>query len=148
MIEFSYLIRSSPTTPPIDLSSADAVALRYRCLAGDVRPRVDTLSIRADWGWVPVLDFSLSMVAVANALVGMDEGHEVFEFTESDETIWFRRERSQLWVGASFVDGSAAVDFSGFDAAARSWLVEVADDLQARYSELTRNPHFIALVAG
>jgi hypothetical protein len=45
-----------------------------------------------DWGWIPVVDFAVAMAMIAKSLKIGENNREVFEFTESDATITFRRE--------------------------------------------------------
>lgn len=72
-----------------------------RCFAttaslGDVIFIVYEVDLSARWGWVPVLDFALGLDAIVDALAPEGAGDEVFEFTESDATIVFRRDGDKV----------------------------------------------------
>ena len=80
-------------------------ALRYDYFVGDIGFTASGTDFSTTWGWVPVLDFAVSL----NALVTALEPHSEldFEFTESDHTISFRRGDKEVLVSTSYVSGSS-----------------------------------------
>lgn len=125
------------------LEDADETVLRYDCFLGDVIFLVYQVDLSARWGWVPVLDFALGLNAIVDALAGEDIVEEVFEFTESDATIAFRRDGVAVEVEASYVPGAARVAYKDLRAAVKGFVVRVLGDFTRDHPELGRNP-FVA----
>lgn len=144
MLKLDYALSSSWTPhSSAALKDADETVLRYDCFPGDVIFLVYEVDLSARWGWVPVLDFALGLNAIVDALAreGVDE--EVFEFTESDATIAFRRERDAVEIEASYVPGAARVNYADLRASVKLFVVRVLDDFAGDHPELARNP-FVA----
>lgn len=128
----------------VDLRAADEMTLRYDCFLGDVVFEVGGADLSARWGWVPVLDFALSLRAIAGGLVV--DAHETFEFTESDATIEFERQDENVRLDASYAPAGAEVSHVELSLQAERFLARVVDELRRSYPELSENT-FIAGVS-
>src|SRR5437879_4736572 len=93
MIYLSYKLSDelNAKAPIVDWASADATELRYYVFLGDQIFLVNDADFSARWGWIPILDFAASLVLVAKALE-LGETHLQFDFTDSDELIYFDRQ--------------------------------------------------------
>lgn len=103
------------------------------------------LDLSAKWGWVPVLDFALSLDSIVDELAVGDGAEGLFEFTESDAVISFRRVGDAVEIEASYVPGLARVGYAEFRGAAKRFLLRVLEDLVGQHPDLGANP-FIARV--
>jgi hypothetical protein len=148
MIVLDYELSSAwnRKTGEVDLRAADEMTLRYDCFLGDVVLVVGDLDLSACWGWVPVLDFALGLRSIAGALAADDE--QVFEFTESDATIEFRRKGGAVEISSSYVDGAAEVAHVDLSLLAEQFLARVVEDLGRAHSELGDNAFFAELERG
>ena len=132
--------------PGLDLSLAGEVALRYDLFLGDVVFTIDGADLSARWGWVPVLDFALSLRFALRSLER--DGTASLEFTESDERILIERSGDALRLTATYAPFAAAtVARAELEEAADRFLERLVDDLCARHPELGVNPVFTALLA-
>lgn len=121
----------------VDLRAASEMTLRYECFLGDIAFVVDGVDFSARWGWVPVLDLALGLRSIAGALV---EGEErVFEFTESDATIVFRRHGGTVEVTASYVDGAAEVPYVELSLESERFVARVLEDVRRGRPEFAQN---------
>ena len=147
MIELDYVISPSwnKRTGSVALETADGWVLRYDCFLGDVIFLVHEFDLSARWGWVPILDFALGLDAVVGSL-REDAKTEVFEFTESDATIAFRRDHEAVEIEASYVTGMARVAYEDLRTAVRQFAVRVLDDFAREHPELTRNPFVVTVL--
>jgi hypothetical protein len=125
------------------LADADESSLRYDCFLGDVTFMVFEVDLSANWGWVPVLDFALSLVSIVDALAVGDGAEGLFEFTESDAAISFRRVGDAVEIEASYVPGLARVGYADLRGAAKRFLLRILEDLIGQHPDLGANP-FIA----
>jgi hypothetical protein len=130
-------------TTKIDLRSADEMTLRYDCFLGDVVFVVDGADFSARWGWVPVLDFALGLRAIASGLVS--KAQELFEFTESDAVIEFRRQGDLLRIEAGYASAAAELRRVEFSLHVERFVARLVADLAGRYRELGSNPFIVAL---
>jgi hypothetical protein len=133
-------------TGEVDLRAADEMTLRYDCFLGDVVLVVGDLDLSARWGWVPVLDFALGLRSIAGALAAEEE--QVFEFTESEATIEFRRKGGVVEISSSYVEGAAEVAHVDFSLHAEQFLARVVVELGRAHPELTDNAFFAETARG
>lgn len=145
MIKLDYALSPSwnEKTGSVALEMAEEWVLRYDCFLGDVTFLVYEVDLSARWGWVPILDFALGLDAVVGSIGRQDAEAGVFEFTESDATITFRRDGHSVDIEASDVPGTARVAYGDLRAAVKRFLVRVLDDFARDHPELMRNP-FVA----
>jgi hypothetical protein len=141
-IRIGYVLDSSSRPDPSEFTVADEVALRYRWFLGDVILEVGDMDASARWGWVPILDFALSLRTIAEDLRA-GGGERTFEFTESEASIRFAASGDALVIDPSYVEGVAGVPLADFALATVSLLSSLLNDLVARYRPLSRN-EFIA----
>lgn len=144
MLRLDYALSSAwNASADVDLASAEEWVLRYDCFLGDVIFMVYEMDLSARWGWVPVLDFVLALDAIVDALALGDEAEELFEFTESDASISFRRSGDLVEIAASYVPGVATVSCADLRGETKRFLLRVLEDLIGQHRELAANP-FIA----
>ncbi len=139
MLKLDYALSPSWNACPIAaLDDADETSLRYDCFLGDVIFLVFEVDLSARWGWVPVLDLALGLDAVVDAL-GHDGAEKLFEFTESDATIAFRRAGDAVEIEASYVPGSARAGYVDLRSTTKQFLARAVHDLVRQHPELRRN---------
>ena len=111
MITIDFLISPSWRSKHADdqLQSADGATLRYDVLLGDVIFRTDECDFSARWDWVPLIDFVASLRQMMDELIEKDNSKTVFDFTESDATLEFKRESSTVIISPSYVKCHAIV---------------------------------------
>jgi len=144
MITLDYSLDAAATAAggvAVDLATADEMKLRYDCFLGDVVFVVGAEDLSARWGWVPVLDFAVALDSIADSLVT----DSVFEFTESDATITFRRDGDLVHIAGDYVPGTAAVPLEELRTATDTFLRKVVTDLTRLHPELARNPYVVRL---
>jgi hypothetical protein len=124
----------------INLSTASAMDLRYDLFLGDIVFRIGDVDFSALWGWVPVLDFALSLHGITETLPEAGEG--VLEFTESNAALRFVYERGWVKVSANYVRDQigANISYTDLSRAADTFLQTVLRDLWTMHPELERNP--------
>lgn len=144
MLRLDYALSPAwNATPDVDLAGAEEWMLRYDCFLGDVIFMVDEMDLSARWGWVPVLDFALALDAIVDALAVGDEAEELFEFTESDASIAFRRAGDLVEIDASYVPDVATVGYADLRGETKRFVLRVLEGLIGEHRELATNP-FIA----
>lgn len=144
-LELDYRLTPGGTPAGVDLASADEATLRYTCFPGDIRFVAGRADFSAPWGWVPVLDFAVSLRAIAAQLV--TEGHQTFEFTESDAEIDFVRRDALVAVCANYATGAAEVRHADLSLAAEGFLARVVGELTDLFPALGANPYVQRLAA-
>jgi hypothetical protein len=128
----------------VDLRTADEAVLRYSCFPGDVVLVVGEADFSARWGWVPVLDFAMSLRTIAGAL--LDSGTQTFEFTESDAEIIFTRVGAAVEITANYASASSSVPYAELAVAAEGFLARVVRELVGDHPALAENPLIGCLV--
>jgi hypothetical protein len=123
----------------LDLQSADEATLRYRCFLGDIVFKVGDAAFSADWGWVPVLDFALSLRAIAASLLDEPSETQRFEFTESDAELVFEPDGPLVKIEANYVSARAEVSHVDLSLATERFLARVVQDLERRHPSLAKN---------
>lgn len=144
MIKLDYRIDSSweANNPPIDLRCASESDLLYSVFQGDIIFTVDSVDFSARWGWIPVLDFSRSILI---AVLELDaESNTKFEFTDSDAVISFQRSHDVIKISATYTKGVAEESFAHLLSQVRQFAQRVFRDLGIKYPSLLENPLFIA----
>lgn len=131
---------------PPELEGADEWVLRYDCFLGDLIFIVDEVDLSARWGWVPVLDLALGLVGIVHGLGRDGNAEGVFEFTESDATITFRRDGDMVEIEASYAPRAARVSYNDLQAAAKRFAVRVLDDLVRQHPALCRNAFIVRVI--
>lgn len=140
MIDIDYRL-SAKTYGLDELAVATAEDLRYNLFTGDIVLRVSGVDFSTDWGWVPVLDFAVTLAKLAKSLP--DNLASVFEFTESDATIELKLERQKVRVSASYVANSGVVGYDEFVSACHLCAVKLLTGLSSQYPSLKQNRTFM-----
>jgi hypothetical protein len=144
-ISLDYILSSSWATQgrQVDLRTADEMTLRYDCFLGDVIFTADGADFSARWGWVPILDFALSLRSVVSALTCDDPA--TLDFTESDAALYFRRAGATVGLSATWAPATARVPHADLLHAATEFLSRVLADLTGAHPELGDNDYIASL---
>lgn len=135
MLELAAIVKSVPTGNEAGLSE---VELRYDAFLGDVSGHVGNLDLTTHWGWVPVLDFAMSVAEIACRLE--DSGRETFEFTESEETIDFGLSGDLVTITTSYAEGEGTSTLDEFRCAAARCLRQTVDKVATLATGVERHP--------
>ena len=142
MIELDYniLYLSFPPNESIDLTLVGETEFRYNLFLGDIRFVLADTDFSVSWGWIPILDFALSLYWLLTRLP--TERVETFEFTESEAQIKFLLVGEMVEVSATYSDAKASVPYQQLCKSTYRFLQRVITDLVGRYPELPNNPVF------
>ncbi len=127
----------------IDLAEAEEWVLRYDLFLGDVIFMVYEVDLSARWGWVPVLDFALSLDSIVDSLAAGIAAEGLFEFTESDASIMFRRVGDAVEIDASYVPEVARAAYADLRGGVKRFLPRVLEGLLGEHPELRANPFIV-----
>lgn len=119
------------------LATASEEELRYYLFQGGFTLIVDECDLSANWGWVPILDFSSCLYWCAKDIATGKEA--VFEFTESDEKIYFEKSGPTVRVSSDYAECEGQVGYEEFLRAADDFSQRVILQLSQTYPELRRN---------
>ncbi len=67
-----------------------------------------------DWGWIPLLDFAISIKTISEAFRKPLNIREEFEFTESDSKIIFNKHEDKIQISTTFSSETLETDFQSF----------------------------------
>jgi hypothetical protein len=126
----------------LDLKTASEAELRYSAVLGDLFLESDNADLSARWGWIPLIDFAVSLQQIVGQL--KPEPFQVFEFTESDATLNFLRSNQDIQISASYAPGRITVSYQELKTIARDFQNQLVTDLLKTYPELLENQWFIA----
>jgi hypothetical protein len=126
-----------------DLSSADETELRFYTATGDIILRNDQADLSARWGWIPLIDFAVALWKITEDLTASD-GSEMFEFTESDETLQFERRGDAMIIRGSYAAEEITLPFAAFVDQTADFARRLDGDLLAKRPELGSNPAYQA----
>lgn len=128
-----------------NLREADESDLRGRHCTGNIEFLIGSADFSADWGWIPLIDFVVSLALTAKEL---DAGaaESVFEFTESNNQIRFRRERDSILVTTTYASGIGKASLAEFKEAIRHCATNLRDELISTYPTLKENKSFASLM--
>ena len=85
-----------------------------------------------------MLDFALALQAIVASLA--TEPEELFEFTESEATIGFKRVGENVRIEASYAQPPAEVGYPELRGTVERFLARLLDELIAAHPDLARNP--------
>jgi hypothetical protein len=140
-MKLNYRLAHEPTTASTDVSSLSEDDFRYAFALGDVIFQSGSVDLSARWGWVPLIDFALSLRAIREA-VGQGAWEETYHFTESDAVVYFRRREDEIIVSASYAPGEIRMAVRLFDRETVAFEKNLARDLLEMYPALARNDWF------
>jgi len=126
----------------LNLSRAGKTELRYDVGLGDVILRFDQIDLSAKGGWIPLIDFALSLDDITNRLV-KEGGPAIFEFA----TLCFDRRGSNLVISASYIPDQIEVPLAVFREQVERFEANLSKELQEKYPDLARNKTFQELFA-
>lgn len=134
---------SSEQTKTRELAKMDMASLRYYALPGDIILRADGRDLSARWGWVPVLDFDLSLQQILNELKDSSGAMSLFEFTESDATLSFARDGDDVVIAASYCREMVRVTLIEFSEAVRAFHNKLLEDIRSKFPQLLDNKNLL-----
>lgn len=124
-----------------ELVTADEVDFHYRLMPGDISFRVGEACFDAQWGWVPIVGFAVTLLAIIRSLPTIL--CSTFEFTESDAAITFKLQNDQVVeISANYSDDIAVVPYRELEGAVEMFARRVLVDVLDRYSPLGSNEAF------
>jgi hypothetical protein len=113
-------------------SNVDEMTLRYDLFLGSVSFKQGDKKIPMEWEWIPLLDFALCLSTICTQLDKQEKGKEIFEFTESDATLTFQREKDKCKISASFTDVVLTVNYNVFQKTVQLFRKEITTDILAQ----------------
>ena len=139
-LDYSLDPASSRKSGEVDLAKASLEDLRYGLFLGDVYLRDPDagVDLSGPWGWVPVLDFALSLKAIVEAL--QQEESVRFEFTESEAALDFRRDGDDVEIAATYAPGIVRLPLRTFRDQVLAFARRVVSELCTRNLRLAANP--------
>ena len=103
-----------------DIISANHSALDYDLFCGDIYFRIDGANFDAVWNWIPVIQFSTELAKICCTLQNGETAE--FEFTESDDKIWFSRTKEVIDVSSDYSNAHAQTSLAEIRSASVSLL--------------------------
>jgi hypothetical protein len=144
-MQLGYKLSEAPRNEPDWFATATVTDLRYRIALGDVILKAGDADLSAPWGWIPLIDFVVSIRELVRSLK-TDGSEAEFEFTESDALLRFRRKAGKLAISASYAKGAAVVPIPTVIEHLKRFEDDLRAELLTRYPELRRNAHFRKLM--
>ena len=124
-----------------DLANVEETDLRYYVALGDVMLGRGQIDLSANWGWIPLIDFALALLEIADALSAA-EGSETFEFTESEATLQFDRVGEEVSITSSYAPGEISVPLPEFRNQVDDFARRLDKALLQKHPELELNPEY------
>ena len=124
-----------------DLANVEETDLRYYVALGDVMLGRGQIDLSANWGWIPLIDFALALLEIADALSAA-EGSETFEFTESEATLQFDRVGEEVTITSSYAPGEIRVPLPEFKYQVDDFARRLDKALLDKHPELELNPEY------
>jgi hypothetical protein len=130
-----------------DLAKATEVDFRFRVALGDLILAAPPNDFSARWGWVPLIDF---VVSVREILSHLKRGgtRSQFEFTESEATLTFARHGADLVLRANYAPGQIQIPLASLEERLRWFEGGLRADLVKTHPALDHNPVFNRLLPG
>jgi hypothetical protein len=123
-------------------SATSEIDLRYHVALGNLKVVVDDVDYSPGYDWIPLLDFAVSLADIRKILTERSDYNQVFEFTESDATITFRRISNFLDIHASYLSICSRVEFSQFAEATSTFFARLFREAENTWPLLSTNPAF------
>ena len=123
-----------------DIISATNDTLDYYLFCGDIYFRVNGANFDALWSWIPLIDFSMKLAEISCTI--RDGETAIFEFTESDDKIYFLRTKEVIDVTCDYSNAHAQTSLSEMRAATVSFAKKVFNDLTNRWPLLKSSKAF------
>jgi hypothetical protein len=136
MFTISYTLHKETV---IEDGQVNEEMLRYNFFQGSVILQNDTSKMVFDWNWIPLLDFSFCLLDISNSLAKKEKAEEEFEFTESNDTIRFRREGELINVTTSYFDEALSINFKDFQKEVARFYKDIIFDILIKNPALKEN---------
>ncbi|MGW0467601.1 hypothetical protein ACWDX6_20380 [Streptomyces sp. NPDC003027] len=144
MITFDYVLENRPDPVGwehrLDCKEASRRDILWYFFPGDVRIDVNGVDFTTHFGWVPVLHFGLSLVAITESLSESAKSNSEYSFTEADEVISFARTGGMVSVEWSLTPGSARCSFSELRLAVKQFVERIVAELGVGFPSFLDNP--------
>lgn len=101
--------------------------VRYYSFVGSIVFRVGGADFSADWAWIPLVDFGVSLTQALNALP--ETRDQVVEFTDSDEFIRVTLEGDLVAITCSYAPGRGRADLQYLQQAAHDYMRRLIKEL-------------------
>jgi hypothetical protein len=120
-------------------ATAPGADLLWSFFPGDVGIKEGEDGFETNFGWVPILHFSLSMIAIYESLSKVGDVIERYIFTEADESLSFRRSGTAVVIEPSFSPTRIISHMAAMRVAVKSFTERVISDLGSAYPSLLEN---------
>ena len=122
------------------LSSATLVDLRFHYFLGDVRISDDHgVVLDTKIGSVGILDFAISMLAIAEQMTTRQDAASEYRFKESNDWISVLKVGDDVFLACSYAPGIAQASFGEFTDQAGRFLATTLDQLSSDFPALALN---------
>jgi hypothetical protein len=129
-----------------DISTLSSDSIRYNFCLGNLILSTSEHAIEMNWEWIPLLDFSLSISHIYNSFNSNHSSMEVFEFTESEERLFFKKDNEVVTIQASFSDCILSMSIDEFAAAINCYNEKLIPDIERKFPAVRHHIAFIKLV--
>jgi hypothetical protein len=119
-----------------DVSAASRGELLWYFFPVSLGMRSNGEAWETGFSWVPVLHFGLSLLHICESLDGSPEAHAKYGFTESDDTLEFRRRGDVVTVESSFDPTVITCTLAELRIAAKTFVGKVLSELGSVYPAL------------
>lgn len=142
-MEITYHLAVGPNAVGWERRRSCAAASREELLwsyfPGDIGVKEDDARLETDSGLIPILHFNLSMIIIYERLASAEGAAEDYIFTESDDSLSFRRSRTSVIIKPSFCPVTVVSQMVAMRIAIKSFTHRVISDLGSAYPDLLRN---------
>lgn len=142
MFKFNFIINDLNHSNLLDV---DETFLRYLFLEGNVKLQSNKATINIDWN-IPLLDFALAMRLISLNLNTRNDSDQCFDFTESDDEIYFSKLESDLVISTTFSEEVIKTKTDEFSEAVKIFYNEITNEILNKYPELTKNKSYQRII--
>jgi hypothetical protein len=146
-LNLNYRLKNDLETlsEPALFVESNEVDLRFRLALGDLILTTPQADFSTRWGWVPLIDFAVSVQEIIDDLRrGVHQAR--FEFTESEATLTFSRNEDELVITASYAPGRIEIPLTSFAERLRQFKNDLRADLVKAHPVLDTHPVFNRLL--
>ena len=126
MFKIHFLILDNDVIP----ANTPMIDIRYFYCVGNVWFTFGDKRISMDWGWVPLIDFALSMKQILNSFNNHSTYVEVFDFTENDDTITYSKNGETVSLMFSFTQEEFVIPWPAFKKGAEEFIEELRKSIK------------------
>lgn len=117
----------------------DEIAIGYDLFLGSLEIAYESQLIYMDWEWIPLVDFASFILEVSHTAFS---GKKVFEFTESEATILFYKDKGDILIAPSFSPINLRVPQSQFQGEVLRFYDSLISDIIEKFPRLKNSPAF------